>query len=100
MIYDEDMFPLALVMGEKEKWVNDDERGRPGCRRFEGKRPIELYLISNAHHAFDEPSFTTGRRDIAGNIMLYNAKATADAKNVVKDFFDRTLGTTKATLSD
>ena len=85
------MVPLALIHGDQEKWLNDDESRGPGCQRFMGKGKVELHILPNAHHAFDNPQFEDEREDVAGNTMLYSEKATNSAQAIVKAFLAKHL---------
>jgi dienelactone hydrolase len=85
------MIPLALIHGDQEKWLNDDKRRGPGCKRFLEKGKVELHILPNAHHAFDNPRFEDERKDIAGNTMLYSEKATNSAREIVKAFLTKHL---------
>ena len=88
---DDKMIPLALIHGDQEKWLNDDEKRGPGCKRFKGKGKVELHILPNAHHAFDNPNFDEERTDVAGNTMLYSEKATNSARAIVKAFLAKHL---------
>ena len=88
---DDNMIPLALIHGDQEKWLNDDERRGPGCKRFKGKSKVELYILPNAHHAFDNPRFDEPQEDKAGNTMLYSENATKRAQAIVKAFLAKHL---------
>lgn len=88
---DGEMIPLALIHGDQEQWLNDSKKSGPGCKRFKGKNKVELHILPNAHHAFDNPRFDEEHTDKAGNIMLYSEKATNSARAIVKAFLAKYL---------
>ena len=88
---DDNMIPLALIHGDREKWLDDDKRRGPGCKRFKEKARIELHILPNAYHAFDNPRFDEKTKDVGGNTMLYSEKATNSARAIVKGFLAKHL---------
>ena len=88
---DGEMIPLALIHGDQEQWLNDSKKSGPGCRRFMGKNKIELHILPNAYHAFDNPRFWNEKKDKAGNVMLYSGEATKSAQAIVKAFLAKHL---------
>ena len=89
---DDKMIPLALIHGDQEKWLNDDERRGPGCKQFKEKSKVELHILPNTHHAFDNPRHDEIKWDLAGNTMLYSDKATKRAHAIIKAFLAEHLG--------
>ena len=85
------MMPLALIHGDQEQWLNDDPKKGPGCKRFRDKGKVELHILPNTHHAFDNPKNAYLREDRVGNTMIYSEKATETAKGLVKAFLARHL---------
>ena len=74
--------PLLEILAEKDKLAT-------GClTRAKGESGIEVLLIPGAYHAFDSPE-GSGRKDNYGNYMLYDADATATAKESTKAFLKK-----------
>jgi dienelactone hydrolase len=77
--------PLMLILPEKDKLT-------AGCLRIAKINPwIKVHVIPGAYHAFDSLR-GSGRSDLYGNRMLYDANATAKAKEFTKDFLEKHFG--------
>ncbi len=85
---DDEGMPHLVVIGSEEKWLDDDPKRGPGCKRFLGKGKVELHILADTHHAFDNPRYQEMRESL-GLKMLYSAKATERSKELVKEFLSR-----------
>ena len=77
--------PLMRILAEKDRLAT-------GClSTVKGKPGIEIHLLPGAYHAFDSLK-GSGRIDLSGNYMKYDARATAKAEELIKEFLGRHLG--------
>jgi dienelactone hydrolase len=75
--------PLMRILAEKDRQIT------PGCLTTEKDNPeIEVHVLAGAYHAFDSPK-GSGNTDLSGNVMQYDAKATAKARNLTKEYLER-----------
>jgi dienelactone hydrolase len=75
--------PLVQIIGE-----HDDYAG--GCKFIGKSTPVEVHVLANAYHAFDNRFWGADGR---GNAMRgYNAEATNKARDIVKSFLEKHLG--------
>ncbi len=82
----EGLFPFMQIVAEK------DERLAGTCLRAKSRSPwIELHVIPGAYHAFDVRG-SSGREDLYGNYMQYDANATAKARELTKAFLKKYFG--------
>ena len=83
--YTKASMPLMEIVGEKDRHI------APSCRAAKTYAPeLEVHILAEAHHAFDSRS-ASGKSDVGGNYMEYNAEATAQARELVRDFLARHL---------
>lgn len=78
------MIPTAIILGDREAGVES-------CRKLANAPLVNVTILQNAHHGFDQPSATplaNGRlrTDLAGNRRLYSKVATERAQALVKSF--------------
>jgi dienelactone hydrolase len=78
--------PLMRILAEKDRQIT------PGCLTTEKDNPkIEVHVLAGAYHGFDSVK-GSGRTDLAGNVMQYDAKATAKARDLTKEYLERIFG--------
>lgn len=83
--YDSDDVPLLQIVAEL------DVQLAPGCVRIGEITPMEVLILEDTYHAFDQPQISSLRHDSTGNPMLYSSSATKRARQASKAFLDRHL---------
>ena len=84
--YPKGSIPLMEIIGEK------DERFAASCLTEAKINPrIKVQILPGAHHSFDSPE-SSGKEDLYGNYMQYDASATAKAKGITKAFLRNYFG--------
>lgn len=83
--YREGSIPLMRILAEKDRLAT-------GClTTASGSSLIEVHLLPGAYHAFDSRK-GSGRTDLSGNYMKYDASATEKAREFTKEFLGRHFG--------
>lgn len=81
--------PTLILVGDKDDWTLAS-RCRDMMARRDGKgAPVKLVVYPGATHAFNFPG---PARQYLGHHMAYDAQATADAWQQVRNFLQTTLG--------
>jgi dienelactone hydrolase len=83
------MVPLMIIMGDKEK-------GAEICRALPAHKNLTVHIFPGVYHAFDQPSAKRTKKgklkkDVVGNIKLYNPAAARKAQELVKAYFAEKL---------
>jgi dienelactone hydrolase len=74
---DYDSIPLLQIFGEHENYAI-------GCK-FVTSKAVEVHVLPGVYHAFDN-STASGRRDVGGNYMQYDAGASKKASEIIQAF--------------
>jgi dienelactone hydrolase len=77
---DYDSIPLLEIFGEYDNYAI-------GCK-FVTSNAVEVHVLPGAYHAFDN-STASGRRDVGGNYMQYDAGASKKAGEIVQSFLSK-----------
>ena len=84
--YSKDDMPLMQIAAEL------DEKAAPGCVDAGESSPMEVHLLKNAYHGFDDLEFTSIRHENTNQPYLYSGSATDKARELTKIFFAKHLG--------
>ena len=80
--------PTLILIGSKDDWTSAD-RCVELDRVVSNPEMLELVVYEGAYHDFDRQK--QGYRTYLGHVLKYDVKATRDAKERTKAFFDRYL---------
>ena len=83
---DRSPLPLLEIIGAR------DERILRECRNLLPDGPsMELHVLPDAHHNFDNPVHRVPRYSTGGSAMLFSAEATETSRDLVKRFLAKRL---------
>ena len=84
--FEKKSLPLMMLVGELEtnKRLKDCLVDHPGTN-------VEVHMLKDAYHAFDDQRFTSLRTSRGGNQMQYNHAARLASEELVKQFLTKNL---------
>jgi dienelactone hydrolase len=80
--------PTLILIGSKDDWTPAD-RCVELDRAVSNPEMLELVVYDGAYHDFDRNK--QGYRSYLGHVLKYDVKATKDAKERTKEFFEKYL---------
>ena len=83
--------PLLILIGDADDWTP-----APRCQNFAAEQqlvgdPVDIVVYPNATHSFDGTEIGDGTTEY-GHFLRYDAEATTNAVERVKEFFAKHLG--------
>jgi dienelactone hydrolase len=83
--------PTLIAIGALDDWTPAEDCSRVVAGWGEGGAPVELVVYPGAHHTFDAPILTPGRR-MYGHWLEHNPQAAEEAYRKMRDFLGHHLG--------